>query len=509
MFAGQPLASHTAARERPRVFISSVWRGLGDVRTRIYEWAIDAGYEPWLFEKAKPQAAWAALKAPEIEAICLDNVASADLYVGIFHTGYGSSATYHFAHVSFVDLEFFEALDAGVPMRLYVLEPFTPEPELRLLIQVIRTLLPNSIKSCQTEAALLDAIKRDVDRHFGRARAMSARTPAQHLKRYLRRLILTRRFHDDKDTGLRFLLDQYPSPSLPFDPDLVRSGLASVRALDSYGVQLNGAWILLQRLFHVPWLKHREYLKLWDDVLGVWDRAAAWYGLHGFTFIGKLAADNTMLAVRALLASRGETDSLKRLLAAGSEKTGAVEEWINLYGLGGALASEYYSIAKQAPNTALRRHYLLKADSWIEVAERTSVMEWNLRWQAGLAAIRGHILLELGETPRAVDIFERNLRLREEAGLGPSSIGEAKVDLGYAYFLSGRRRDAEPFLLHGLDELKREAAPGFIARAQKKLAKFYASRGALRKAAEQLVEARDLCERHGIRDQLRDHCCPR
>jgi tetratricopeptide (TPR) repeat protein len=152
----------------------------------------------------------------------------------------------------------------------------------------------------------------------------------------------------------------------------------------------------------------------------------------------------------------------------------------------------------------LRHHYLLKADSWIEIAERTFQMEQNLRRQAGLAAIRGHILLELGQTARAVDLFELNLRLRQDAGLGAASVGEAKVDLGYAYFLSGRKREAEPLLFGGLEDLKREATPGFIVRAQKKVAKFYASRGAMRKAAKHLVEARDLCEKHGIRDQLRD-----
>ena len=220
--------------------------------------------------------------------------------------------------------------------------------------------------------------------------------------------------------------------------------------------------------------------------------------------MGKLGAENPWLAVRALMASRGETDSIKRLLSAGSEKTGATEEWISLYGLGGALASEYYSIARNVSIPSFKKHYLEKADSWINVAERTYKMERNLRRQAGLTAIRGHIFLESGRTEEAAEVFDLNLRLRKEAGLSLASMAEAKADLGYAYTLLGRTREAESLLLEGVNDLEASGSPGFVVRAKKKLAVFYFRRLALKKCLQQLVEAEAICENHKILDQLKE-----
>lgn len=187
----------------------------------------------------------------------------------------------------------------------------------------------------------------------------------------------------------------------------------------------------------------------------------------------------------------------------GETKTGTREEWISLYATGGALASEYYSIAKQAPRS-LKVHYFAKADRWIAVAERTFAKEPNQKREAGLASIRGHILLEWGRDAEALPLLERSLHLREEATLGASSVGEAKVDLGYAHYVAGRRREGERLLIEGLGELERHGAPGFLARAKRKVAAAYPRDWAFRKALRELVQVKDLVDTHDLDDHGRE-----
>jgi len=263
---------------------------------------------------------------------------------------------------------------------------------------------------------------------------------------------------------------------------------------------MNATWRVLQRLFRVPWKQTHGHLDLWDDALGLWETAAAWRGLHGFIYAGRLAADNTLIAIRILRASAGELASLGELMRKGESRTGTREEWIRLYATGGALASEYYSIAKLAPRS-LKTHYLMKADSFISVAERTFAREANAEREAGLVSIRGHIFLEWGRSAEAIPLLERSLRLRDDAGLGRSAIGEAKVDLGYAYSLEGRRREGERLLEDGLADLEGHGAPDFLARAKRKVARVHIRGWAFRDALRELLDVKDLVETYGLNDQ--------
>lgn len=483
------------------VFLSSAWIGLDSIRSGLAGWLEQRGYDAFVFEKFKEEEEWKALLPAVREAICLDHVSRSRLYVGIFRATYGSSAKDHSADIAFTDLEIFEAFRAGVPMRLYLLADATPDPKLTALLTLVEAVLPGAVVRVTSERDLRDRVERDIDIHFGRR--IPVIMPPSRFERYARTLIVHRKADDDQDEGLRFLRDQYPVPELPFDPDLVRAELNEVRILQSCQARMNATWRVFHRLFNVPWRRAHDYLDLWDEALGLWETAAAWRGLHGFSDAGRLAADNTLVAVRVLRASAGELASLAELMRKGETRTGTREEWIRLYATGGALASEYYSIAKRAPRT-LKTHYLAKADSWIAVAERTFAKEPNQKRKAGLASIRGHIFLEWGRGSEAIPLLERSLHLREEAALGASSVGEAKVDLGYAYYFEGRRREGERLIAEGLGELERSGSPGFLASAKRKVAHVYARGWALRKALHELVELKDLVDTYGLNDQGRE-----
>ncbi len=486
---------------KPRLFISSAFHGLDAIRERLGSWAEVAGYEAFLFERARTADEWNKLSPAGRERICLSEVDEADLFVGIFHRAYGSSKGLHEATVAFTDLEFFEAFRRGIPLKLYILEPFTPEPELESLLEIIRTVRPNSLVSCRTAAILQERIEADVDRHFGRSRFRNLQF--DDFGSYFRRLLLSRRIHDDRTTGLRFLLDRYPNASTRFDDEFVRHQLAVAETLPSYSDKLNAIWAGFVHLFAVPWQENHRWLPLWNDALGAWDKASAWYGLHGFPLIGKLAANNTNLAVRALIASRGESDSLDALIHQDAEKTGTRQEWVELYDMGGSLASEYFSIAKRAPRF-LQRRYFEKAARWCEVGYRAVAMEANLARESGITSIHGEILLRLGRTDQALRLLERSLQCRLDGQLGPDSTGWGKVCLGYAYFSSGRKSQGWTLVHEGADDLERFGSPGFLVRAKKRVALLNLRKGHIRTALRVFDEARALSERHQLRDQLAD-----
>lgn len=483
------------------VFLSSAWHGVDRIRSELADWLERSGYPSFVFERFQSQTEWKALLPAAREAICLEHIGRSRLYVGIFRDTYGSSASDHNADVAFTDLEFFEAFRAGIPMRLYHLADGTPDPRLAALLTLIEVVVPHALVRVTRENALMESVRRDVDTYFNRR--IPTVPPSSLFARYSRALIVHRKADDDRDDGIRFLLDRFPAPSLPFDRDLIKAGLSQARALASYEAQLNATWHVFQRLFHAPWRTSPDALELWDSALGVWDKASAWVGLHGFTYTGRLAADNTLIAVRALRASAGELASVHNLLRKGGPRTGTREEWTSLFATGGALASGYYSVAKQAPRS-LRQHYLVKADSWVSVAERAFALEPDPGLEAGLASIRGNILLRLDRRPEAIASLERSLRLRQDNDLGEASVAEAKVDLGYAYFIHGRRSEGERLVMDGLAEFPRDEAHGQLARVKRKAVRMYAQGFFFRKALGELIDVKDLVDAYDLKDQGRE-----
>lgn len=488
-----------------KIFVSSVYWGLQDVREDIYNWARANGIETWVFEKSDPKLG--DTPPANIERVCLRHVDDAGLFVGIFHKGYGSSAKFHLANVSLVDIEFFEAFKEHKPMFLYILEPFTPEPELAAFLEIVSTLVPGSVRTCQTKTDLTRQIRDDIERVLTTSKIR--REPFDGIRRFRKFLsaLAMKRQPMDEGLGLRFLGGRYPPPcGLGFDRDSVQAQIQEIGSIKDYSLVLDAAWKIIEKLFEVPWDdKHqKEHLPLWDQALSRWDTASAWGGLHGPLLIGKLAADNTLLAIRSRIASHGEELILKDLLEdPRPPKIGVKEEWINLYGLGGALASEYYSIAKTAPQRSVR-YYLGKAEAWLRVADRATVIDGSIRRMAGVAAIRGHVYMLEGRLCEATKEFETSLRLREEhpSEFDSGAVGEAQVDLGYIHYRSGNRKTAESLLIQGVRTLERSMKAGFTARAKKKLAGFYFGMGDIRRAVRQLAESEAISRKYGTFDQL-------
>ncbi len=483
-----------------RVFFSSVGGSLTETRLKLHEWATGRGYTPFTSEKSRPDLDPRNVPYAQIAHVCLDEVASADLYIGIFYHGYGGSFAYHVGKIGLTDLEFFEAFRSGKAIRCYVVNHPKRDPELDVLLDIAQAILPNAFVECD-EHELLGRIKRDVDEYFDPSAQRSLkRGLAAMFDRYFKHLVRVR--HPlELEGGIRFLGDKYPvSGTTGIDRRDISARIARASDLSSHDARLNEIWTILPALYPTPWRSDRANRALWDEALSVWSKSAAWRRLHGPMLVGKLAADNTLLCVRSLIASDGEILTLQDLLAAGAmSRYGRTEEWARLYGTGGALASEYYSIGKAI--ALRRRHYLNKAGAWVRVARRTLDIEYDPVQDAGLCSIHGHILLALGRLTDGIGELERCIDLHRNARSPVSVVAEITGDIGYAHFLSGRLGRAEAMIMEGVRGLERAMNPAFASRIKRKAAEFYLATGRLESAAQQIREADAICLMYGIAPQ--------
>lgn len=485
-----------------KVFVSSaIWSPtnmLLKLREDLHKWAQSSGHEIWLSNYQLSDAEWQRLTPAEAEDVCLSNVRTSDLFVAVFHGPYGSSAQHHMANVALTDLEIFEAHRMRIPIAWFVLEPFMDDADGRLLalMQILQQTVPPA--GSGNNAQVFDKIVSLIER----ASEGRNKLPASVAPRFDALSIKLRQHDDQRGDGMRFLLDRYP-PALTqgFSRDYVQHILAECRTAQSFPERVSLAWQGIVHLFKVPWKErlHACHLDLWDEVLGHWDQGAAWSGLHGFRYAGRLAGLNTLVAVRALRASEGEVESLSSILATGPHRmVGRTEEWKQLYSLGVPLASEYYSTAKMSASQETRKRLLTQACKWLAAADRALPLQESAGFECGLTSVRGHVYLQLGRLREACLQFERGLRIREAAGHKPESIGEAKADLGHLYLRMGRNRQAEALLLEGVELLERRKMKGFTARAKRKLAELYLRRGDVRKCLQQLREADAISRQFGI-----------
>jgi hypothetical protein len=131
-------------------------------------------------------------------------------------------------------------------------------------------------------------------------------------------------------------------------------------------------------------------------------------------------------------------------------------------------------------------------------------MEPDFARDASLSSIHGEVLMQLGRREDALKLLERSLQMRIDGSLGADSIGWGKVCLGYAYCVYGRRREGTPLVEEGTTELEQFGSPGFVVRAKKRVAALELKRANIRRAFQVVDEAREIAEKHQLRDQLAD-----
>jgi hypothetical protein len=402
------------------------------------------------------------------------------------------------------DLEFFEAVAQGKPVRFFIIEPHEPEPELRSLLTLVQTVVPQSFAGSGSAARVIELVKWEIQ-SYSRTRFPRPTWLQRRLHRYIQGLMPLRSPVICGLEGLR-VLPASANVDARLKPDRNKLGAAldAAHGLTSVPAKQAVLSTIFSQLSAAPYLMRdcSEYLALWDRWCDAWLKLTAWKGHHNLCHMGRLAALNSLAAIRCLQATRGDKDRLADVSLPPVGKIGSAETWTSAFQLGGALASEHYSLAKLRWRTEQRVRILRKAMEWLVVADRCKGLLSHPdeeSFLAGLAAIRGHIhLLLRDQTLDPVAAFEESLRLRKASGAEGSAIAEAKADLGYALARAGLRQQGLQLLEAGVAGLDAAQAEGFAAKSKLKLAELYLRQMRARDAIQQIGESDAICKLHGL-----------
>jgi Uma2 family endonuclease len=312
-----------------------------------------------------------------VQAACLTYARAADEFIAIIDGSYGRAE--NLAEVCVLELELLTAALAGKPFHLFLLEPYSPDPRTESLLHALRLAHRHLVdRRPKSGDEILTALT---------ARLATIRRDGRQTRRPQPRPVML------EDLDVRFLdgrfMPLFPDPP---SPELVQGLLKNAGLSTSVPGGLVDTWMALRHLCSAPYSDpaFAAYLPLWDVALSRWASAAAWYGLHGAQYLGRLAAVNTLLWIRRQPGVR----------------PGACVDSLAIHGTYGGLASEYDSIAKQAPTPRQRRALLNRALATVDRA-----IEETSSDPSGLYGLR--VLAMAGGTP-------------EHARLAANVIGELR-----------------------------------------------------------------------------------
>lgn len=426
----------------PDVFLSSAFRDFEDVREKIHEldkariWAVEDSGRTDLDQRTGASPFY-------IVDELIAQIRRSNLFICVLRDVYGTSVFGTAESVSFLETEIYQAALFHNNIRFFLMEPFNPEGKLKGLLEMVRVLRPGIIpERAQPETAVLDGIKRAL------AETPRRRHPwAISVKKLVGELAFRR---GDPKPDIQFFDGVFRPVSDKPDRDHIRVLLDGLAGEKSVEKRLTRTWIALRELCAAPYdaPKFVEYLPLWNEALGVWSSAAAWYGLHGHLYAGRLAAVNSQISIRERMDWRQERHDSAHYIQ----------------GTKGARASEYYSMAKLLPSRSQRAHYLQLAERDVEDALHSVEDE-----PSGYLAIRGHIRLLQGDARKALADFEEVARLKEAAG-DVKGLGESLADVGLAHMRLGNLSLAVKLLREGVTSLEDAESQTFAIRAKKRLA---------------------------------------
>jgi hypothetical protein len=489
MVTDHAIAAGGAERSSPLVFLSSVLRGdrvasIDDVRARIYEYGTRCYGKNavWVDEKCCDTD---TLVTPAFDSVdrLLREIDRSRLYLVLVGTDWAGTNIQVVAgatsFVSFFEIEMFYAALRGRP--IVIVERADVKPALRTaeMIALIRRIIPSSSwYSVGSRSEAESLCKFFIDRAAsGELRDLEP-APGLYgaLLRGLWRLVEAR----DGSSSIEWLRGELLSG--PERPDLaiVEECLNQAAMAFSFEQRLTRIWIASRQLMGKPWHdpKNVDWLPVWARVLSAWNKAGAWYGLHGHLELGYLAAVNSLASVskRWRQAHPASLDD---------------PAWDPPFA---SQASAYYALARRVGSLQLRYRGMRIARSLIDqAAPRGPITTSNV------LAIRGSIQMALGGFLAAVSTYEEVARLRVAAGAGDGPIGEALSELGFGLLFTLRFRRGRDSLHEGVELMRRAGySPGFLVRALNKEALAWQITGHFRRARALRAESAVLAERAAV-----------
>jgi len=449
----------------PRVFISSVVRGLAGLRKRIYDLVKDTlNWEVWCAEIDRPDLFQETPYRAKIA--CFEELEKSDIYLGIFATRYGSDPL----GVAFTELEYHHAVSHRKPRKLYILQSVrAPEPRLCLFLGVCEDpAFAENIEICQNDASLLESIKVDLDTmRPGQPEHHRITTPPPYLERLLRETFET----ESADAFFESCRPVEPSTGLHLD--WVQDNLAEMDRLRQRGLYASvlsvGARVL-DHLRHLPPEIDTGYLPLWREFLRKWQKSVAWYGVHAGNPLASLPAAKALLQTYQML-----------------------EDYEAYYATGIALASCCYSLDK-----------LEDALNWIDFAEQVLCLpklDFRPRYEMWVAGMKGNILYKRQRYQEAASNLAICLALNERHSYDEASFA---MDLSALALVELRlgvdKKEVETKLLDAKRLAEKGKSPGFLVRIKRRLAEHYADVDLLA-AKSEIEQVLALCEKHSLLGQ--------
>ncbi|GAX62671.1 hypothetical protein SCALIN_C38_0034 [Candidatus Scalindua japonica] len=385
--------------------------------------------------------------------------------------------------VSFFEIELYQAALLEKEIHFFVLDEFNPDPRLKRLLDILNFAFPEWInRERLSEPKIIDHVKRLV----GKKRRQKILWPLRIIRTPISRLVQALyidRVRQAQNAQILFLDEQFESRTGGSNQQILSSLQHKLSTERNEGKRLTRLWVAIRELMSSPYteIKDRQLLEYWDEILCEWARAGAWYGLHGDTPLGCLAALNSVAKIRQDLKEKYE----KQLQP---EKT--------IYP-GGALASAKYSIAKRLFVKSDRAARLNEALDDIKISLKETGSD-----KTNLIAIRGSILRQLGKTTESIKDYKEVLKQREEQSASDSSIGEALSELGFGFLRQGHLLKGLQYTKDGVHYMRNGTTAGFLARGLKKLSLAYLANGRLIKAYDTWQECKKIAIRHETFDQI-------
>lgn len=448
---------------------------LNDLRMEIHRLGVRLDRPVWVAEVAAQELN--QRPSEEVQIACMRHVREIPAFICIIDGSYGKP--WNIAQLCVLELEIIAATLAGNPFHFFLLAPYEGDPRTESLLRVVRLMKPElaAIRP-QSAERILESLRERLSTKGWRAQNVG--------RALLDRLGVPRL---EADLNIQFLNEIFV-PLNAYEPEErdIHALLSEFTSETDQATRLVYLWMAIRHLCAAPYNEptYDRFLPLWDRALSLWASAASWYGLHGLNFLGRLAAVNTLLKIR--------------------QRTGASGN-LSIQGTKGALASEYYSIAKTVRSRTLRRKLLNRA---LNLANQS--LEEPQSDPSGLLGIRGSVLQALGRLGDGVRDYQAMLSLRQSAGENSGRIGEAEAELGWGYFrlwlswrifMLGYFFKAQHFLSHGVALLEHSERHEFAVRALRKLGVFYAVTIRFSRARRVMEQAHDLALKREMQDQLR------
>ncbi|GMT47133.1 MAG: hypothetical protein IEMM0007_0699 [bacterium] len=463
-----------------QAFLASRLKGLEELRSHIWEQGQKSGFPIWVSEFSLCQE-FKSKSLDEIQVICLKQVRIASKFICVLDGSFGT--TWNAEQVSILELEIATAAFSKRDIWIFLLSPFNnPDRRILSLLKSIRLACPVArIWESVTKDQLYAAIERIIEPVERQHETIGAGPLVQDVARKRTPFL-------NFNLNLRDVqfLDGNFSPLLDTQPDKmgIKQLLIKAEEEDVIPAKMAKLWVVIRHLSTAPYTdqKYENFLPLWAQTLTHWSSASAWYSLHGHFYLGRLAAINTLFTIRSYMPLQ-----MKAEIGPPS-----------IFANNGAVASEYYSIAKLVPSWYVKQNLLRKAlwncNRALEASPGSD--------SSGLLDIRGHIKLAMLNPAGGIFDLKRALAIRLAKDQDPGRVGESEMHLGRAYAACRLFRKAERLLEDGVAKLETTDRYPFTVQGLRHLGTFYSQVGRRADATRVLRKAQVLASEHEIQGQL-------